>query len=238
MARDAVGRQGPDATRRGWLRGAAGLLALCAGGCGFRPLYGDAGPASGDPAIAAELAAVRVGIIENRFGQLLRRSLQQRLGTGAGGTTPAARWELAAVPTLSTEALGFQRDGQPTRVRVIATANWSLQRLTPREVVANGFERVIDAFNIEPNQYFAADLSRDATERRIAMALADELVTRLAVRMRGLREGSGPRLIEPVEPPPTLPDATVPAAPGGAFIPAPGGGLEGGIGGGSMSPIR
>lgn len=155
--------------RRALLRGAAGLLALGAGACGFRPLYGPGG-GSDDPSIAAELATIRVGLIGERFGQLLRRSLQARLGTGAGGTLPPAKWELVAVPNLATEALGFQRDGQPTRVRYIATANWQLLRLTPRETVANGFERVIDAFNIEPNQYFAADLARDATERRIVVA--------------------------------------------------------------------
>jgi hypothetical protein len=222
--------------RRGLLRGAAGLLALGLGGCGFRPLHGGAGGGE-ESEIAAELAAIRVGLIGERFGQLLRRNLQQRLATGAGDSPPSPRWELQAVPSISADALGIQRDGQATRVRYVATVNWSLQRIAPREVVANGFERAFDAFNIQPNQYFAADLSRDSTERRLAAALAEEVVTRLATRFRTLREGSEPRLIQPVETPPPLPQAPM-VTPDALMVPTPGGGLGGGIGGGVMGPMQ
>jgi LPS-assembly lipoprotein len=218
----------------------AGLLALGAGGCGFRPLYAPGSAAGGDAEIAAELAATRVGVIPERFGQIFRRSLQQRLGIGHAGAAPAARWELLASPVLAVEGIGITGDGSATRARYIATANWSLARLTtPRETVANGFERTTDAFNIQQNQYFAADISREATERRLADLLADEVVTRLAVRLRSLRDGTGPRLIDPVAPPPVLPEPALPSAPGGLLLPGPGGGLDGGIGsGGMLGPLR
>lgn len=230
--------QGTDAAeavrggRRALLRGAAGLLALGGGGCGFRPLYGSApAAAGGDASIAGEMAATRVGLIPDRFGQLLRRGLQQRLGVGAGGGQPA-RWELLVGPSFSTEGLGVQRDGSATRVRYVATANWTLLRLEPREAVANGFERAIEAFNIQPNQFFAADTSRDATERRLAEALADEVAIRLAVQFRNLRDGQAGQRIEPVPTPPTLPEPAPPLGASGLIVPPAGGALEGGPSGG------
>jgi LPS-assembly lipoprotein len=216
------------AGRRGLLRGAAGLLALGAGGCGFRPLHGDGAPGAEDSAIAEELAATRVAPIPERFGQLLRRSMQQRLAVPAGSAAPA-QWEVVVAPNLSAEPLGILRDGAATRLRYIATANWTLLRLAPRETVANGFERALEAFNIQPNQYFAADISREATERRLAEQLAAEVITRVALRFRTLREGAPTRLIEPVTPPPSLPDTP---PPGGVLLPGQSGGVGGGLGGG------
>jgi LPS-assembly lipoprotein len=216
--------------RRAVLRGAAGLGALLLGACGFRPVHAPGAAAEGQADIAAELAATRVAIIPERFGQLLRRGLQRRLETG-GRAEP--RWELQVVPSLSAEGIGIQRDGSATRVRYLATASWTLLRLAPRETAANGFERIIEAFNIQPNQFFAADASREASERRMAEALADEVVLRLAMRLRGLREGEAPQLIAPVAPPPVLPDPAAPQGLGvGGATPSPGvgGGLSGGIG--------
>ena len=223
------------AGRRGWLRAAAGALALGTAGCGFRPLYGNGGVAAGEPDVRAELAAVRVAVIPERFGQLMRRAIQQRLGTGTAGPQ-AARWELRIAPGLNAEALGFLIDGSVTRVRFVAAANWFLFRLsTPPELVVNGVERTIDAFNVPPNQYFATDSSREAAERRLAETLADEVVQRLAMRFRTAGVGApAARPVQPIEIPTPLPEVRPPGlgAPG-VFDPATGvigGGLGGGLG--------
>lgn len=216
--------------RRRVLRGLAGLAPLALGACGFRPVYGPGGgPGSGDPAVAEQLAAVRVPVIPERFGQLLRRGLQQRLATAGGNETRAARWDLVVSPSFAAEGLGIQPDGAATRVRYIATANWTLLRLTPRETVANGFERAIDAFNVQPSQYFAADASRDAMERRLAELLAGEVIQRVALNFRGLQDGVAPRLIEPV--PQGAPDPYLTQAPG-TVVPSRSLGEQGGLSGG------
>ncbi len=213
-------------TRRGAL---AALLALGTAGCGFRPMYGETGVAS-DPGTLAELRATRVGFIPERFGQLMRRALAQNLAQGGTPESPA-RYELMVSPGLTAEAIGIQRDGVATRLRYIATANWSLQRLPGNAVVANGFERSMDAINLDPNQAFAVDASREAAERRLARQLADDVVTRLAMRLAELRQGGDPRLIAPVTPPPVMPEIQRPLTPGGALIQGTPG-LEGGLGGG------
>ncbi|WP_137178982.1 LPS assembly lipoprotein LptE [Roseomonas sp. AR75] len=214
--------------RRGVLRGLAALAPLALAACGFRPIYGPA--AANEPAIADELAAIRVGLIADRFGQVLRRTLQQRLAAASGHATKAARWDLVVTPSFSAEGLGIQPDGAATRVRYIATANWTLLRLTPRETVANGFERAIDAFNIQPSQYFAADMSREAMERRLAEVLATEVVQRVALNFRGLQDGVAPRLIEPV--PQAAPSDPSIIRPPGAIIPGQSLGEQGGLSGG------
>jgi LPS-assembly lipoprotein len=220
--------------RRGLLRGAAGLLALGAGGCGFRPIHGG-GAAAGDAAVGADLAATRVPVIPERFGQLLRRGLQDRLAMGApagGVPAEATRWELLVGPTLAAEGIGIQQDGGATRVRTIATANWTLLRLAPREVVASGFERTTDAFNIQGTQFFAADASREAMERRLADQLADEVVIRVALQFRNLRAGTAPQRVGPVQTIPPLPQAAPPLTglvppvePGQGVIGGPTGGI-------------
>lgn len=160
-------------------RAILGVLALAPlGGCGFRPLYG-----SGDGAVsagaAAELAKVRVASIPDRNGQLLQRALEQRLRRH--GDVPAA-YDLRCGITFGQDIQGFRRDGIPSRVRSAATANWFLfTAASPPVAVANGAERTFDAFNIPENQFFAADTSREAMERRLVETLADDIVLRLAM---------------------------------------------------------
>lgn len=182
------------AGRRALLR-RFGVLALGGGaalalpGCGFRPLYAPAdGNGDGDgPAVAAELATVRVSRIPERFGQLLRRGLEHRLARGASASGPAspARYELRVSPALAVEGVGFTRDGTATRSRYVASGNWVLLRLgPPQQQIAAGVERTTDAFNVPTSQFFASDASRDAAERRLTEALADQIVSRLAVEFR------------------------------------------------------
>lgn len=151
------------------------LPAFVLAGCGFRPLHG---PRPNDQATAG-LETVRVGLINERNGQLLRRSLERRLG----GEGVASRYDLRVGLGYGVEVQGFERDGTPSRVRVTATANWFLYDSgAPPRLVANGISRAFDAYNIPENQFFASDTSRDAAERRLVDQLADDIVERLAVR--------------------------------------------------------
>jgi LPS-assembly lipoprotein len=151
-----------------------GLLALS--GCGFRPLYGPRPEGSATQG----LESIRVGLIPERNGQLLRRQLEARLGSGRGATT---RYDLRVGLAYGVELQGFAQDGTPSRVRITATANWFLfESGSPARLVATGTERAFDAYNIPQNQFFSADTSRDATERRLVDQIAEDMVRRLAVR--------------------------------------------------------
>lgn len=188
MSRDASSTSLSDRRLRPGRRallglGTAGLLGLS--GCGFRPLYGRSDPVDG--AVAAELGAIDVARIPERTGQLMRRALQQRLWAG-GQSSP--RYTLTAFPSFGVEQEGIRPDGLPTRMRYTATANWWLTtNEVPPQPVANGTERTLDAFDLPDNQFFAADAARDAMVTRLVDQMADDIVTRLAVRFRGQDAG-------------------------------------------------
>nr|WP_246526773.1 LPS assembly lipoprotein LptE [Plastoroseomonas hellenica] len=154
--------------------------ALALPGCGWRPLYATGG--AGGAETQRELAAVRVALIAERNGQILRRSLQQRLASE--GT--AARYDLHAAINFGVDVQGYRRDGTPSRVRYTATANWQLFTLeTPPRSLTRGTEQAFDAYNIPENQFFASDVSREAAERRMMDQLAEDMTRRLAVWFAG-----------------------------------------------------
>ncbi len=170
---------------QGVILGGATLLA----GCGFRPLYGPDGARGGgddfrgEPRLVQEMAAVRVANIPERGGQLLRRMLERRFESLSPGT--AARYQLQTSFGVTTEALGFLRDGNTSRVRVIGSAPWTLtDGGTPPTVLGRGLARTIDSYNIPTLQFFAADMSREDTERRMIEELGDRIVLGVAAALR------------------------------------------------------
>lgn len=166
--------------RRAWL----GLPLLA--GCGFRPLHAPADAAAGFPTdVAAELAAVRVGHIPERFGQLVRRDLERRLDRGQPARQ--ARYLLQVSVLFNVDTIGYRRDGTATRQRYTANGNWLLSTLdVPPERVAGSAipVRAIDNYNIPDLQFFAADSAREAMERRLAEAIGEEVARQLTLAVR------------------------------------------------------
>lgn len=154
----------------------AAALAL-AGGCGFRPVYADrSGGAGAAGGVAEDLAAIRVALIPERQGQLLRAALNERLGNRTG----AARHELRVALSITRQALGVRRDETASRVRLAAVASFTLAPLPSGAPLTTGRSYAVDAFNIATDQYFAAQLSGEAAERRLAERLAEDIVAQLA----------------------------------------------------------
>ncbi len=163
------------ADRRALLAG----LPLALAGCGFEPLYA---PRNGG-GLPAELAAVRVANIPERSGQLLRRALEQRLDNSRPGT--ATRYELRVGLTYASDLQGYREDGFITRLRVQAVADFVLVSLAAEEAeLLRGAARATDAFNIPDLRFFAADISREAMERRLVETLAEDILRRVALEFR------------------------------------------------------
>ncbi|HVC60870.1 MAG TPA: LPS assembly lipoprotein LptE [Acetobacteraceae bacterium] len=151
-------------------------------GCGFQPVYmptasGRAGPAQ------RELAAIDVGLIPDRPGQLLRQDLQERLAADSGGTPH--RYDLAVSFSIAGEGIGVEPDSLATRIRLTGTAQWTLTARDPSQTrVTSGSARAIDGVNVLDQQYFAADLDNEVVQRRLAAAVADQIAMQLAVFFR------------------------------------------------------
>lgn len=169
---------------------AAGGLLGPLSGCGFRPLYAPVTAEDGGSAdIRDDLAAVRIGNIPERSGQLLRRDLQRRF-EGVRTGVPA-RYMLQVAVSYTVEPLGYRQDGTITRLRYVATGSWNLATMAvpPRQIAASSIPaRALDAFNIPDLQFFAADSARDAMERRLVEELSEDIYRRVALELRRERQ--------------------------------------------------
>jgi len=164
--------------RRGLLGGLAVLLGAPLAGCGFRPMYMPT--ASGGPGVAQrELAAVTVGIIPDRPGQLLRQALQSRFERTEQGVPH--RYDLSVAYEIEGEGVAILHDNTTTRIRLTGRAQWTLRAQdAQRSVLVTGTARSLDAVNLLKEQYFSADLGNEAAQARIANAVADQITGQLA----------------------------------------------------------
>jgi LPS-assembly lipoprotein len=163
-------------TRRNLLAGAMAAPVLA--GCGFRPMYGGRSATSNGPA-ADGLAAITVGLIPERNGQLLREALQERFERAGAGT--AHRYDLQVSFGLGQDSIAVQHDNSVTYLRYIGTANFTLLADdATRTTLTSGSARAVDGLNVIDEQYFAMDLEGETVVRRLAEALADQITLRLA----------------------------------------------------------
>jgi len=159
-------------TRRAALIGAASALT----GCGFRPLYA---PMARGGMVSEELGAIYGAVMAERPGQLLRQALQRRFEGSETGV--AKRYELYGGLSISAEAIAIQRDTSATRVRLIGNASWGLRMLDVAQTpLTNGSARAIDGYNVNNQQYFAAELEQGSASRRIAETTADQITLAVA----------------------------------------------------------
>lgn len=154
-------------------RAALGLLALLPAACGFHPLYGEGTPAS------RMAGRVDVGLIDGQAGFALRERLTNRLGAA---THPA--YHLTVTLTLVSTGTALTQENVTTRFDVSGAAEYTLVPIAGGTAVASGVVRSVTGFNapdsIASTAYAALAAEIDA-ERRVAVALADQIVQRLAL---------------------------------------------------------
>jgi len=160
------------ARRNALLLGFGGVLS----GCGFQPVYKTSG--NGE-APAEALAEVAVAPMFDRPGQLMRQALMTRLASDSG--TPH-RYDLHVNFWITGEGQAVLNFTQATRVRLNGFANWSLSAQDKKSTkLTEGSEYAMDGYDIFDTQLFNVDLDNEHLQRRIADALADRIVIRLAM---------------------------------------------------------
>lgn len=165
-----------------WSRTRAGAgaarLALAAvlavSGCGYQPLYGPYAPAN----TAEELAAVRVNLIEDRLGQMLRNNLLFRMNRQ--GQPKAPEYELEVRLQESRQNLALRRDETATRANLTVRAYYELRLVGQERPLFTGRSESINSFNIVRSEFATLAAERDARERA-AQQLSDDITTRLAI---------------------------------------------------------
>lgn len=154
---------------------AAALLAGCADGSGFRPLYGTA--ALGGADASEKLAKVQVAPIPGRVGQQIRNEVIFQTTGGGHALPPDYRLEVAIRESITSTLVKISGDASGSVYNL--DADFRLVRISDKKVVMQGksisragFERVTSVFaNVRAR--------RDA-ENRAATTVARDLRTRLA----------------------------------------------------------
>jgi LPS-assembly lipoprotein len=151
---------------------AAGLLAAaCAGlaGCGFQPLYAQAG-------VVPSLAAVEVVAPEGRTGFLLREHLDDAL---ARNRDKAAAYRMNLDVRETRYPRGVRVDNVATRYEYVLTAGYVLTALPSGAVAKRGVVRVELTYD-SADQPYAAIAAQQAAEDRAAEEAARRIQLELA----------------------------------------------------------
>jgi LPS-assembly lipoprotein len=156
------------------------LSAPLISGCGFHPLYGNAGVGAG---VSPTLSAVYVEPIPDRVGYELRNNLLDLFN--ATGQADGAAYRLKLTVAESEEAVVLQTNTAITRYNYTLTAHYDLIPRASTDSVKSGDVTALSAYNVAaaPFLYATVTAERDA-KNRAANDIAERIRTELAVYLR------------------------------------------------------
>jgi len=151
-------------------------VAFGLGGC-FQPLYGEAA----HPGLAADLRAITVTPIKDRFGHYLANDLIANLnGTGA---TPEPKYVLTVTLAQSAQTPTVESQiNAADAATVTGTASYVLTPAGGGAAVVKGVATSAAAYDRTAQRYANLRAQRDV-EIRLARSLADEIELRLAAAL-------------------------------------------------------
>ena len=135
-------------------------LSVFLAGCGFTPVYGDAG-------VGSSLSRIAVTTQDDRLGHRVREQLEDALGRD-GAQAPL--WRLETVLEQSRRPLGRRIDDTATRYELTVRGAWTLTPVAGGPVVS-GVETVTTTY-AAADQPFAAIAAQQDGEERAAAELA------------------------------------------------------------------
>lgn len=141
------------------MRGLAVALVAALGlaGCGFTPLYGDAG-------VGSSLSRIAVTTQDDRLGYRVREQLEDALGRDA---TRAPLWRLEAMLESSRRPLGRRIDDTATRYELTLRGSWTLTPAAGGPPLT-GVETVTTTYAAADQPYAAIAAQQDGEERAAA----------------------------------------------------------------------
>jgi LPS-assembly lipoprotein len=137
--------------------GLVALMGLALAGCGFTPLYGEAG-------VGSSLSRIAVTTQDDRLGYRVREQLEDALGRD-GGQPPL--WRLETAIDQSRRPLGRRIDDTATRYELTVRGAWTLTPVNGGEAVA-GVETVTTTYAAADQPYAAIAAQQDGEERAAA----------------------------------------------------------------------
>lgn len=152
------------------------LVGLTLSGCALKPLYAD-----GNRGVAAQtLSDISVAPIAGRAGWLVRNAIIDRVGDSGS----AGRYRLDIVLDDQIEGFGIRSDQSTTRERRQLRARYQLIDLSQQDKIildaTAGSDVGIDVVNSE----YATIAAEQTALERLADAIADQIVTRIAINAK------------------------------------------------------
>jgi LPS-assembly lipoprotein len=146
---------------------------LCLGGCGFRPLYGDA-------RLEPQLASIFVEPVAERDGYELRNALINILGSNGepGGKT----YRLKLVLNETNQGVALQNDATISRYNDTLTVNYVLSDAKGTQVT-QGTQSSLSSYNVAASPYSTLSAQQDA-DKRAAQDIAERIRIDLGVFFR------------------------------------------------------
>lgn len=138
------------------------LLGLA--GCGFAPIYGAGDGLKGTIAYEAD---------DSVAGFRLRERLQDRLGRSEAPT-----YTLTTTLRSSQRAAAITAEGDTSRFNIIGAAAWSLTDIASGEVLDEGEVEAFTSYSATGST-IATQSTRDDAQARLAIILADQIVSRV-----------------------------------------------------------
>lgn len=137
---------------------AAGFVAvLGVTGCGFTPLYGEAG-------VGSTLSRIAVSTQDDRLGYRVREQLEDVLGHDS---SQSALWRLETRIEQSRRPLGRRIDDTATRYELTVRGTWTLTPVTTGRALT-GTEAVTTTYAAADQPYAAIAAQQDGEERAAA----------------------------------------------------------------------
>ncbi|MGB3406488.1 MAG: LPS assembly lipoprotein LptE [Jannaschia sp.] len=142
--------------------------------CGFAPVYGPTGEG------AALRGSVRIADPENDVDFAFLARMEERLGAPA-----APRYDLTYGIVTAQEALAIDGSNNITRFNIEGRIAWQLTPLGAEAPTLLGTDAAFTSYSATGSTISTLESERDA-ERRLAVILADKVVTRLLADAGGL----------------------------------------------------
>jgi LPS-assembly lipoprotein len=99
----------------------------------------------------------------------------------AAGAPAVQHYSLNVSYSIAGESVGIQADTSASRVRLIATATWSLTPIgQPGQKLTFGQATTEDALNVIDEQYFAQDMETSTVDQQLADEIAAQITAQVA----------------------------------------------------------
>ncbi|MGP1394015.1 MAG: LPS assembly lipoprotein LptE [Inquilinaceae bacterium] len=167
--------------RRAFVAGASMLMLGGLAGCGFTPLYG---AGEDGVAISDTLTDIKIAVIPDRDGQILRNYLIERFNPSGRPTEP--RFVLEVGLREAIQRLGIEKDATATRANLIVSAPYRVTDSADGSVVVAGEANTVTSYSILDDQFATLSAERSARDRALRQ-LSDTIRTRVSLHFAQAR---------------------------------------------------